>query len=285
MLSSTCDDCESLSIAGEADPCPQVWDGGIGSLYTMLRFYAEGFVNVYRRMGSMLKHLQSVRTDELSELDYGYLVNLSNRLSLELSTLNLPISIAMNERLRKHCNEKYFSATLLADINQIFEVVELELKSTIFIQIPQHRQKYYSLSKNELDDNVHLHLSEVISDIEEGAKCFALGRSTACIFHLMRVTERSVQVFGKKLKVRLAHEKNWQNIIDEINKAIKNMNPKTFNRRALQREYAIIASHLFNVKIAWRNPVMHPKASYTEEEADEVLRSVVVFVNHLASIL
>jgi hypothetical protein len=92
-------------------------------------------------------------------------------------------------------------------------------------------------------------------------------------------------MLGKKLRVKLVQEKNWRNISDEIDKAIKNMNPKTPQRKALQREYAVIPSHLFSVRIAWRNPVMHPKASYTEEEAEEVLRSVFIFINHLASTL
>ena len=46
----------------------------------------------------------------------------------------------------------------------------------------------------------------------------------------MRVMETGVQEFGNKLGVSLAKDKNWQNILDEVNKAIKALplkDPKT----------------------------------------------------------
>ncbi len=51
-----------------------------------------------------------------------------------------------------------------------------------------------------------------------------LNRSTECVFHLMRVMETAVQVLGNRLGVQLTADKNWQNILDEANKAIKGMN-------------------------------------------------------------
>ena len=42
----------------------------------------------------------------------------------------------------------------------------------------------------------------------------------------MRVMETGVQEFGNKLGVSLVNEKNWQNILDEINKRIKALPPK-----------------------------------------------------------
>jgi hypothetical protein len=124
-----------------------------------------------------------------------------------------------------------------------------------------------------------------MNDVEEAAKCFALGRNTACVFHLMRVMEMSVQRLGKKVKVKLVQEKNWHNIINEIDKAIKNMSPKTLRGKARQREYATISSHLHHVRIAWRNQVMHPKSSYTEEASKEIFDHVVSFLNHFVKVL
>jgi hypothetical protein len=40
----------------------------------------------------------------------------------------------------------------------------------------------------------------------------------------MRVMETAVQVLGNRLGVQLTADKNWQNILDEANKAIKGMN-------------------------------------------------------------
>jgi hypothetical protein len=155
----------------------------------------------------------------------------------------------------------------------------------LLFEIPKHRNCYYRDASSIVDEKVRVHLSAVMGDVEEASKCFAVGRYTACVFHLMRVMELSVQQLGKKLKVRLVQEKNWQNIIDEVNKAVKNMPVKTLRRKEIQREYTSIAAHLFNVKVAWRNPVMHPKVSYTEEEAKEIFNNVMIFLSYLVKVL
>jgi hypothetical protein len=38
-------------------------------------------------------------------------------------------------------------------------------------------------------------------DADEAGKCFAVGRYTACVFHLMRIMERCVQKMGRDLGV------------------------------------------------------------------------------------
>ena len=115
-------------------------------------------------------------------------------------------------------------------------------------------------------------------DIMEAGNCYAMGRGTACVFHLMRVMEVGVQTFGEVLGVRLAAEKNWQNILDEVNKAIKGLPPKSPNTVAMSQ----ISSHLYNVKIARRNQVMHPHDKYTMDEAKDLLWHVESFMKTLA---
>ena len=97
----------------------------------------------------------------------------------------------------------------------------------------------------------------------------------------MRVVEIGVQKLGNKLAVALAEEKNWQNILDEVNKAIKKLDQKAESTK----RFAASAAHLYNVKLAWRNEVMHPKATYTEQEADEIFRHVKTFISDLAEIV
>jgi hypothetical protein len=45
---------------------------------------------------------------------------------------------------------------------------------------------------------------------------------------------------------------------------------------------AELSAQLYVVKVAWRNEVMHPKQTYTAEEADNVFRSPRTFVRELA---
>jgi hypothetical protein len=118
-------------------------------------------------------------------------------------------------------------------------------------------------------------------DIAEAGKCLAVNRTTAVVFHLLRVMEIAVRVFGNKLGVQLASEKNSQNILDEINKSIRAMDQKA----AQTKTYAAASAHLYNVKLAWRNEVMHPKQTYTIAESKNVLSSVGTFIRELARMI
>jgi len=93
--------------------------------------------------------------------------------------------------------------------------------------------------------------------------------------------EHGLQKFGKKLGIQNVEQIVWQNILDQVGAAIKAMpirSPKT-------RKYAEIAGHLYHVKLAWRNEVMHPKVTYTEEEAENLLGQVALFMQSLAAIV
>jgi len=118
-------------------------------------------------------------------------------------------------------------------------------------------------------------------DISEAGKCLSLNRPTASVFHLMRVMELAVQRFGNELSVTLVTEKNWQVILDQINAAIRKLDAK----QPKTKSYAQATSHLYNVKVAWRNEVMHPKQTYTFEEAKAIFDNVRTFVCDLETIL
>jgi len=123
-------------------------------------------------------------------------------------------------------------------------------------------------------------LPQVSEDIAEAGKCLGLRRPTASVFHLMRVMEVGVQKFGEKLGVTLADEKVWQVILDQINVHIK-----TLGKGQKAKDYAAIAAYLYHVKLAWRNETMHPKATYTPEEADNIFRAVRSFMTDLVGVL
>jgi hypothetical protein len=108
-----------------------------------------------------------------------------------------------------------------------------------------------------------------------------VNRPTASVFHLMRIMEIGVRRFGDVLGVQLPDDKNWQNILDEINKAIKALDQKA----PLTKKYAGASAHLYNVKLASRNEVMHPKQTYTPDEARRVFDATDAFIRDLANLI
>lgn len=156
-----------------------------------------------------------------------------------------------------------------------------ELRDRFFLAIPSEGIPYYRQNEPLFGREVERAFPNAAEDISEAGKCLALGRSTAAVFHLMRVMEIGVQKLGTKLGITLATEKNWQNILDEVNKAIKALNQKD----PVTRAYAEASAHLYNVKLCWRNEVMHPKQTYTPDEARALFTACKTFINDLAGLV
>lgn len=154
-----------------------------------------------------------------------------------------------------------------------------EMEDRLFLYIPSDRAALYD--RVELfGKEVNAKFPTIQFDLVEAGNCYATGRSTAVVFHLMRIMETGVQAFGDKLGVSLVDEKNWQNILDEINKKIKALPTKDPNTVKMSQ----VSANLYAVKVAWRNEVMHPKDTYTLEEADNLIRQVRIFMEQLASV-
>jgi hypothetical protein len=135
-------------------------------------------------------------------------------------------------------------------------------------------------------DRVALKFPKAIEDIDEAGKCLALQRSTACVFHLMRVMELGVQRLGVKLKVAINTEiESWAKIIDHIDKAIKVLPAATQKEKARKAKYAEASAHLNIVRLAWRNEVMHPKQTYDRQQAWEVYNATKTFMASLAELV
>ena len=156
-----------------------------------------------------------------------------------------------------------------------------ELHYRFFLSIPPENSALYRSSDPLFGKEVEAKFPEMSEDISEAGKCLALNRATAAVFHLMRIMEIAVQRFGDKLGVALPTEKNWQNVLDEINKAVRALDQKAAQTRA----YLEAAAHLYNVKVCWRNAVMHPKQTYTPDEAEAVFGAVRTFIRDLAGML
>jgi hypothetical protein len=101
-------------------------------------------------------------------------------------------------------------------------------------------------------------------DFDQAGKCFAFDVPTAAAFHLLRGTEAVIRdYYDLKVpgsKKAIPKMRNWGTYI-----------------RLLQRSNApdSVTSFLTHVKDQYRNPVMHPEESYTEERV-QVLFGVCV---------
>lgn len=175
--------------------------------------------------------------------------------------------------------------------NTLYEIAAIrermldELKELKFNHVSEQQLEYYENS--DFFSQLTVKLPGIASDCSEAGNCIALERYTASVFHLMRVMELCVVELGNKLGVRNATEKTWGALTTEMEQALRarySRNP-TQSDKTEQASYSVLLSHLNAVRIAWRNPTMHPKSSYTSEEARDIFQHVRLFARDLAEIL
>jgi len=170
-------------------------------------------------------------------------------------------------------------------LNELMNRLEDELGHQLFLQILPDKAPYYGGEK--FDPLVTVSFPSSTLDVEDACKCYALGRNTACVFHLMRVMEVGLRALGKSLNdERLDPKRNpsWETILkrcdDELAKSIKDRSEDWKN----SPEFFVDASaNLRAVKNAWRNPTMHVEINYDEDRALEVLGAVNGFMRHIST--
>jgi hypothetical protein len=123
-------------------------------------------------------------------------------------------------------------------------------------------------------------------DIEEAAKCIALDRGTAGVFHLMRVIELGLRTLGKSLNDSTLDPKTnptWERILHKCDTQLGLEYKKRCDEwRKDGAFYSEATANLRAVKDAWRNPTLHIERSYDPERALEVFQAVKGFMRHLA---
>jgi len=125
-------------------------------------------------------------------------------------------------------------------------------------------------------------------EVEEAAKCLALGRHTASVFHAMRMLEIGIKALSKRLSIpdpTKPAEKNWGAILKAINDKIDELWPKG-NRMpgsegaAFEGLYATLDA----VRNPWRNATMHVETIYAPHEAVHILRCSAFFMRKLSEL-
>jgi len=249
------------------------------SWWTMEKFSAAAFQQIVSGLTFILGRIDELPQEvEGGDLAVKY-IPLVEQIRKDCERIDLKVSIA--------CANDFISMAdlmtlgdLTRSLRELDNTIRREMQSCVFFHMSSERVGYYN-QRQPFGARVAVRLPSLEYDITEAGTCYAMGRGTACVFHLMRVMEVGVQRFGAKLGVPLVEEKNWQAILDQINKAIKALSPSDAETVAMSQ----IAAHLYNVKVAWRNPVMHPHDKYTLEEAKDVYAHLKAFMASLVNIL
>jgi len=174
-------------------------------------------------------------------------------------------------------------SSVKADLEGLRNRISDELSQEFFFHLTPADVPLY-MNKEPFGPKVARKFPKASEDIEEAAKSLALQRPTACVFHLMRAMEVVVKRLGQKVGVQNV-EKEWGKILSDIGGAVEKMPKVTEKEKAKRNRWSEVHTHLYHVKQAWRNDTMHPKQTYTREQAQEVFAAVRVFSAHLAGLV
>jgi len=196
--------------------------------------------------------------------------------------INAPVTKIAAERARSKLLARSSPVTL-SDLKHINAEVRSRLHDEVgevrFYCLSSNAAAFYNPEEPLFGETVEARLPKASNDISEAGKCFATGRYTASVFHLMRAMEAAVQALSARLGIANT-ERVWGQLLSDVHAKIEAM-PKGDERD----EWSQVHANLYHVKQAWRNDTMHPKATYTEEEAREVFDAMKAFTRHLATML
>jgi hypothetical protein len=130
---------------------------------------------------------------------------------------------------------------------------------------------------------------EIMGDVEEAAKCLALSRYAAAVFHSLQIIEAALIELGTFLKVEDPRS-GWTAVSSALNKVIKkNHHERT---RFEKRNFSFleqVQGTTEGLKNAWRNKISHVHgrliimtADFSPDVAEEILFATRSFVRRLA---
>ncbi len=263
--------------------CP--WERSPYSLiswWVMEQFSADAFYRIGTTLSELDTAMKRYGRDSqiaVSGLD-GAFLQLLEAIHTRCAKIDLKVSVACAQELLKMLQRPVAAGQIQVGLQELKNTIRREMEVCFFFYMPSRQTEFYD-QKELFGGAVNAKFPSIQYDMIEAGNCYAMGRGTACVFHLMRIMEVGVQSLGTRLGVPLADEKNWQDIMNRVNKAIGALPPKD----AATGELSHAAANLYAVKLAWRNEVMHPNDKYTVEEAKDLIGQVKLFIGQLAGLV
>lgn len=225
-------------------------------------------------------------SESLKQVTHEALGETLKEIADECIELGLQFSAIEVERAKKRYEEK--ETLEAADIQSISQRILDELKTHLFFQTKPENWPYYRASIKKWKDVTDKH-PELIEDGDSAGRSIAFEMYTASVFHLMRIMERGLKLLGAKFGISDYEEKQWNTIVQNVRDEIEKKWPShekslTSSEKELRQNYNESLAYLTAVKNAWRNSVMHPKDTYTQEEAINIYNAVLAFMKNLVSL-
>jgi HEPN domain-containing protein len=262
-----------VSSAGKlADPA------GYGACGDMLEFSSSRFVGLIQIVAQLTiifgepGEFKDQEAADVSKKTLEDAASFCNQLELEIVAEKL-------RRMKDICRPGSFTNEHREAIIEIHNRIHDDLKLRRFLSLESREIPYFGKAREIFGSKVEQKFPNATEDIEGAGNCLALGQPTAAVFHLMRAMELAVQTLSSTLDIQNV-EREWGKLLSDIHKKIEKMPKGT-----VRDEWSEVHANLYHVKQAWRHSTMHPKETYTFEQARDVLSAVRAFMDHLSDLV
>jgi hypothetical protein len=276
-------------MLADAGPIRPPWYGypyRLVSWWDMETFSAGHFFDIggaFRQLDTLLSgELLGVR---LSETDAKWFYETLHALSEDCRSISLIESAKCVERLALSAVAGTDCATLRIRIDDLRALFQSEMDSNLFLWVMPHEADYFIQPKPLMGAVVDEKFLSARHEIQEAGKCLALARSTACVFHLMRVLEAAIDVIEADIQIN-PDSPTWNAYLNGFTKHALRKYPDDGSEinREWRAFYFGVEGHLRAIKNMWRNETMHNIARvYSEEQAKDIFNLVAAFMRHLAT--
>lgn len=168
---------------------------------------------------------------------------------------------------------------LIAGLEYFLRTFRDEIDARPLFAMPPGKAPLYDQTEPLFGDTVDANFPSSADDVAEAGRCFALGRWTAAVMHLMRALETPLALLAAHVGVD--GTVNWNKSLNEIEAKLRAIG-KRDHGPAEEQWAAEATSHFRAIKNAWRNHVMHARTFYDEERATEIYEAVRALMRSLA---
>lgn len=238
--------------------------------------------NVVERGSAQLKP-----TDQVTHDDKGIIAPILIAMNDELIKFDCGASLATIGKVIECMNKNVLTyAMLIGFVDELDGRIRDELKTAYAFTLTAQEAVLYDPAEPLISPDFPTKFESATYDVEECAKCLALGRSTAAVFHAMRVMEKGLAAIAACLGIPdpvKPAERNWGVMIGRVEEAVKAKWPKAEDRETGDGHlFESLVAILSTIRNPWRNKSMHPAQKYTEQEAGRIINAVGNFMQQLA---
>ena len=183
--------------------------------------------------------------------------------------------------------DAFTNPELIGLLKEIDSRLRDELSDITVLTLSSKEQEYFEPAEALFGNDFETKFPSGLFELDEAAKCMALGRGTSAVFHLMRLMEIGVRAVARSLQIPdplKPAQRNWGDILKKIWDAIERKWPTAASRMVGDGPtFEALYASLDAVKNPWRNATMHVENKYTDEEAEHIFVAVRGFMKKLAS--